>query len=96
MDLYEVFEKYNDDYLKFQDVEDPRHIRADMCAFLLLDELVPPKKSSYMVAGAEHDEIYLQVDCSLLADKATEEDIRNLVRCGVRYCSDVESLAMFV
>lgn len=95
INLDEVFEKYNDDYIKFERVENPLHRRPDICAFLLLDKLVPGKAHA-MVCSAEHDEIWLDVDCEALAAVATEQDIQTLARCGVRYDSETDSLAMFV
>ena len=95
MDLHETFEKFNDDYLKFHMVENKLHSRPDICAFLLLDKLVPaPGKD--MVAAGEHDEIFLETDCEELAKVATEYDIITLARCGVRYDEETDSLAMFV
>jgi len=94
MDLEARFEQFENDYIKFEKMENKLHSRPDICAFLLLDRLVPGNRD--IVSAAEHDEIYLDVDCELLAAAASDEDIRTLVRCGVRYDSDVESLAMFV
>ena len=93
-DLNEVFEKYNDDYLKFERVENKLHARPDLCAFLLIDKLLP-NNGSDIVCAAEHDEIYLDADCEKLAEVATEEDILTLTRCGVRYDSEFDSLVMF-
>lgn len=94
LDLYATFEKHNDDYLKFERVENKRHQRPDLCAFLLLDELLP-NDGSDMVCAAAHDEIFLDADCEKLAEVATEDDILTLTRCGVRYDSETDSLAMF-
>lgn len=94
IDLYATFEKHNDDYLKFGRVENKLHARPDICAFLLLDKLMPHDGRA-MVCAAEHDEIYLDVDGKELAAVATEADILTLTRCGVRYDSETNSLAMF-
>lgn len=89
------FDRYDDEFLKFDRIPAERRLseRPDLCAFLLLDRLVPGK--SDMVSSAEHDEIWLDVDPKALVAVASEDDIVTLVRCGVRYDSDVESLAMF-
>ena len=91
--LRELFQKYErDEYLKFDErVEPKRSKRADLHAFLLLDELVPGARD--IVACAEHDEIYLDVDLRDLAKVATEEQVIELVRCGVRV--DEHGLCMF-
>lgn len=94
MDIKSVFEKFDDDYIQFERIEKPLHPRPDLCAFLLLDQLLPGGRD--MVCAAEHDEIWLDVDCDALATVATETDILTLVRCGVRYDDDIEALCMYV
>lgn len=95
IDLESVFEKFEDEFLKFNAVENRLHRRKDVCAFILLDKLVPGEGRD-IVVSAEHDEIWLDADPERLAEVATEEDILTLVRCGVRYDSTTDSLAMFV
>lgn len=94
LDLKEIFDKYHDDFLKFGRVEGGPHSRPDLCAFLLLDRLLP-NPGQDMVCAAEHDEIFLDADCDRLSEVATEDDILMLVRCGVRYDEGTEGLAMF-
>lgn len=95
-EITEMFENDNDEFLKFEHVPAERQLnkRPDICAFLLLDKLVPG--DSDIVAGAEHDEIYLEVSVEDLAKVATEDDILTLIRCGVRWASEFDCLAMFV
>ncbi len=95
IDLKEIFDRFDDEFLKFERVEEKLHSRPDVCAFLLLDKLVS-RPGRDMVTVAEHDEIYLDTDCEQLARVATEADIRTLRRCGVLYNEDIESLMMFV
>lgn len=98
IDLEEMIAMLNDDageeYIKFDRVEKPLHLRPDICAFLLLDKLVPG--TTDMVTAAEHDEIWLDIDLSKLAEAAAPADILTLIRCGVRYDENNDSLAMFV
>ena len=94
LDLHAVFEEFTDDFLKFKRIKEPKHPREDICAFLMLHDLLGGKRD--MVSAAEHDEIWLDVDCDELAKKATREFIRDLTRYGVRYDSDTDSLCMFV
>ena len=93
LNLAEVFEKFDDDYIKFERIENKLSGRPDLHAFLLLDKLMPGTRD--MVSAAEHDEIYLDVDCEKLAEVASEHDILALTRCGVRYDEDTDSLCMF-
>lgn len=95
-DLRNLFEEYTDkEFLKFDRVKNPANRRPDICAFVMLDAAVPGKGCD-MVSGAEHDEIYLNIDPGKLAEVATRDLIRDLVRCGVRYSSQFDCLAMFV
>jgi len=56
--------------------------------------LVPGDKD--IVRSAEHDEIWLSISPEELLKVATEDQIIELIRCGVRYDADTESFAMFV
>ena len=92
-----------DEFLKFERIPeaDRRHKRPDLCAFLLLAELFDGESKgipgAYMdiVSGADHDEIFLdpKIDDNT---PLTKEHIIYLSRCGVRWDSDNECLAMFV
>lgn len=94
--LEERFEQFEGDYIKFEDIAKPLHRRADICAFLMLDSLCPPEdKGRDIIGGAEHDAIYLDVDVDTLAESITDEQIRDLVRCGVMYDSENDGLMMF-
>lgn len=93
--IKELFERFSDEFCKFELVENKLHNRPDIVAFLLLDKLVPGIGKDIIIA-AEHDEIYLDVDCEFLANAATEDDIKTLIRCGVRYDESNSLLCMFV
>ena len=66
----------------------------DLYAFKMLNELVPSKRD--IVACAEHDEIWLDVEPEELAKVITVEQITELRMCGVRYDTRSGSLALFV
>jgi hypothetical protein len=94
IDIEQAFKLASDEHGKFDRIENPLARRPDLCAFLKLDQLVPD--SGDIIAAAEHDEIYLDVGPSALAEVATQEDIVYLRRCGVRYDRGLDSLSMFV
>lgn len=50
----------------------------------------------YVISSAEHNVIYLGVDCDKLACAATKQDILELMGLGVCYDSEYGSLFMFV
>lgn len=94
-ELIELFETRNDEYLKFDRIENPLHPRPDICVFLLLDKLVPNPRRK-MVSGAEHDRIFLDGSLEDISAVITEEDVITLIRCGVSTDDYDEGLAMFV
>jgi hypothetical protein len=99
LDLKEVFDKYEEEFLKFERIENPRHPVPDLCCFLMLDELAAPYGSGErcdIVEGAEHDEIFWATDAKKIAEVATEEQVRDMIRCGLRYSTEFDSFAMFV
>lgn len=96
LDLRAVFEKWDDESGKFERIENPRHSCPDVCAFLLLNELAPLERGRDMVSAAEHDEIWLATEVEEVASRATEEQVVELMRCGVRFCSQYNAFAMFV
>jgi hypothetical protein len=95
IDLHEIFKKFNIEHLAFERVENPPSSRCDLCAFLLLDKLLPGA-GKRIIGSAERDQIFLSIDCKALAEVASENDILTLVRCGVFYDRSVDSLTMFV
>ena len=92
--LLERFEKYDDEFLDFSKVKSPVSTRPDLCAFLILDTLCSSHQD--IIAGAEHDEIYLGIDCEALQTKITDEQIRDLVRCGVSFNEALDSLVLHI
>ena len=96
LDLEALFEKHEAEYIRFENETNPKHPRPDVCAFLLLHELAPHEMPGRdMVAAAEHDEIWLDADVDTVAEKATEEQIVTLIRCGVRFDRQNHAFAMF-
>lgn len=93
MDIEEIFEKYNDEFLEFERVVNPLHPRADLCGFLLLDKIAPGTND--MISASEHDEFFLDVDIEKFKAVATEEDVITLIRCGIRYSSEYDCFCMF-
>ena len=91
--MAKLFDKHNGEHLKFERVERRFSSRPDLHAFLLLEDLVPG--DDYIVSAAEHDKTYLGVDPSDLARAVTEDQVVELLRCGVLYDEEEDSLFMF-
>lgn len=94
-ELDHLFEKHNEQYLKFDLVEAKRSKRPDVHAFIVLDELMPPEGIQDLIGSATHDEFYLSLDVKKFAEVATEPLIIDLIRCGVRFDSYNDALCFF-
>jgi len=96
MNIKRVFDKYDDEFLKFERIPETirRSNRPDLHAFLLLNQLHP--STTDIISSAEHDEIWLEIKPEKLEKSITEPQIIELIRCGVRYDSEYDSLCMFV
>ena len=81
-ELIECFEKNHEEYAKFEKIENKRSARADVHAFVLLDSLCPT--TGNLIVNSEHDNISLGIDLEDLAPVITEEQIIELIRCGIR------------
>ena len=92
--IRELFKKHDDECLEFDRVKNKRSTRSDISAFILLNHLCPD--TGDIVSAAEHDEIFLDVSIDDLAKVASESNIIELIRCGVRYDSHSDCLSMFV
>ena len=89
--LEQMFNKFDNDYITAPESEQPHDLRV----FEMLNKLVPGSRD--IVSCAEHDEIWLAVSPDELeAAGVTEEQVHQLVRWGLRYDSQTDSLAMFV
>lgn len=90
--IYDLFEKYNSEFLQFECVLNKRSNRPDLHAFMLLDELMPDDKD--IVSSASHDQIWLWVELDKLDSVIDETQVRELVQCGIFI--DEDALSMFV
>ncbi len=93
MNIHDLFEKHENDYLRFEKVENKKSTRPDLHAFILLNELFPRDRD--LICSAAHDEIWLDVDTGEI-ETLTENQIIELNRCGVRYDEESDSLVMYV
>lgn len=94
--LEERFEQFEDESGKFELIENPLHPSRDIHAFLLLASIIGLDKGC-IVAGAEHDEIYLETgNIEEFEATVTDEQIRNLARCGITYTEGDDYLHKYV
>ena len=96
LNLTELFKKHNEEYLHHGDIENPMHRQADLCAFLMLDKIAPLNNDRDIIIDARHDEITLAFDSAKVAENATEQEIIDLIRCGIRFEEGDECFVMFV
>ena len=95
INIKEIYEKHQDNihHDEFKGIPNKFSSRPDIHAFILLDKLLPGNHS--IIAAAEHDQIWLDTDMEKIAEVATEEQIIELMKCGVMYDEDTESFFMF-
>jgi hypothetical protein len=82
------------DFLQFDRIENKLSARPDLHAMIRLNELFPGDRR--MVSCAAHDEIWFDIDGEKFAEIATPQLILELRRCGVRWDTSNDCLAMFV
>jgi hypothetical protein len=95
MTLGERFDKFRDEcdsIDSFQSIENKHSNRRDLHAFMLLDSIMPDK--SDIVSGTDHYGIYLDIDTDELNEIITDEQVKELLKCGV--CPHDDALYMFV
>lgn len=92
--LTKRFDQFNDEYIKFDQIKNKLSNREDLHAFLLLDKLCPSNND--MIYAAEHDIFYLDIDTEAFEAVVTDEQINELVSCGVWYDENEENLCMYV
>ena len=92
--MKDLFRGMETDFLQFDKVQNKKSLRPDLHAFMLLDILMPG--TSDMVSNAGSDEIFLEVEPEALAQVATEDQLQELHRCGVRHDIGQDALVMFV
>jgi hypothetical protein len=87
------FKSLDKHFLKFGDIPNKLSSRPDIHAFIILNNLVP--SSSDIIDASEHDVVFLNIDCDVLEQRLSDEDLTDLIRCGVHYHTDTDCLAMF-
>ena len=93
-ELIAIFDNHASEFAKFELVENKLSSRADLHGMMLLDRLDPGR--DYILAAAEHDQIWFGADPETVARNATEDDLLVLMRCGVLLADDGDSFSMFV
>lgn len=97
LDIEALWNKYSegeaDEHLKFERVKERLSNRPDLHAFILLGLLCPGTED--IIGSSQHDEFYLSISPQEIAKVATEEQIIDLIRCGLRYDSQNEAFCMF-
>lgn len=87
----EMFDKHENEYHKFKRTESHPDDNAQLCAFIYLNNILGPFPR--IVECAEHDQIWLR---PRNLEDLNEENIIYLLRCGVLYDEETDSLYMNV
>jgi len=94
MNIEELFEKYEDEFLNYRVDPSLEKIRKDFTIFKMLNDKFPSHKD--LISGSGHEEIFLDVDPKELLSVFTEEEIVKMIRCGLRFSSEYDCLCMYV
>lgn len=94
MTLAERFIQFKAEFCKFRLVENKLASRGDLHGMILLNQLCPAYGD--IIEAAEHDRIWFNVDVDKLNMVASDEQVKDLIRCGVMYDTELDSLAMYV
>ena len=90
--VIEWFEKHEDEQCHSERLAERFSPSDDVHAFILLDKVDPLTNTKDRICSASHDQIWLEANVRLLS----EENVIDLLRCGVWYDSEHDGLAMFV
>lgn len=93
MSVSDLFDKHDEEFLKFERVANKQASRSDVHAFVLLDRLFPGQTD--LLCSAEHDQVWLGISTEEIS-KLTEEQVIELLRCGVTYDNETDSLTTYV
>jgi len=86
IDLPKLFDQHDSEYCEYSRVHPLAETQPILHALLMLYRLVPNKCCIF--AGADHDIIYLNVDSDALSGVISEEEVIDLIRCGVHLEND--------
>lgn len=89
------FEAVYDEYLKFERVKNKLSNRPDVHAFILLDKLFSSERGMDLIQASKHDEYYLDIESEQL-EQLTDDQILELVRCGISYSAKYDCLYSIV
>ena len=93
MTLGERFEKYAEENLDFDSIKQKFSQRDDVHALVLLDRLLPG--NGELIGKTDYYGFYLDIEPEELNAIITDEQIKELLACGVSYFEDRDALYMF-
>lgn len=95
-ELESLFDKHEAEFLEFDRIPTERRLanRPDIHLFRLLDELFPGDDD--LISSATHDEICFSIDGEKFAAEVAESRLVDMMRCGLRWDEEYQSLCMFV
>ena len=88
-----LFEKHHVESLEWDKVDPKMSDCRDLHGMLMLHALCPTTND--IVSAADHDQIWFSADPEIVAGNITEDQIKDILRCGLSY-SDHEGFYSFV
>ncbi len=93
MNVEELFEKHEDEFLNYEGDPDLSNLVRDVYIF---NKLEPFVKGGYLIGSAPYDEMYFTVNTREVTNTLSEEEMIKLIRCDLRHSSDHECFVMFI
>ena len=95
-ELKKLFKKHSEnEYIEFEKVENKKSKFADIHGLLLLEEKFPPNEISHgILDNFDYETATINIEIEEDNIPLTENDIIELLRCGIDYDEDLECLTM--
>lgn len=100
MNIKQFMARHSDEFGKFDRINNPPSTHRDLCALLILSRFMDPY--SDVINSAESKKgncagvIVFELPIHEVERMATENQVIQLIRCGVEYNSEYDALVMYL
>jgi len=96
MNIKKFMDRYSVEHGKFDRIKDPPSTHRDLCAMLILSKFMTDHHTSIINCAESNGTGKLVFEPSIhdVETTATEQEVIDLIRCGVRYSGEYGALVM--